>query len=74
MRDLRKYSQQTNRRLILGGILLLFVVGDGLILLVYGKEAAITGLTCMLFGLAPLALIWISLELIAYLARKADGE
>ncbi len=74
MRDLRKYSQQTNRRLILGGILLLFVVGDGLILLVYGKEAAITGLICMLFGLAPLALIWISLELIAYLARKADGE
>ena len=74
MRDLRKYSQQTNRRLILGGILLLFVVGDGLILLIYGKEAAITGLTCMLFGLAPLALIWISLELIAYLARKADGE
>jgi len=74
MRDLRKYSQQTDRRLILGGILLLFVVGDGLILLVYGKEAAITGLTCMLFGLAPLALIWISLELIAYLARKADGE
>ena len=74
MRDLRKYAQQTNRRLILGGILLLFVVGDGLIFLIYGKEAALMGLTCLLFGLAPLVLIWLSLELISYLARKADGE
>ena len=74
MRDLRKYSQQTNRRLILGGILLLFIVGDGLIFIFYGREAALTGLTCLLFGVAPLLLIWISLEVIAWVARKADGE
>jgi hypothetical protein len=74
MRDLRRYAQQTNRRLIFGGIVLLFVVGDGLIFLIYGREAAALGLTCLLFGLAPLVLIWIILELISWLVRKADGE
>ena len=74
MRDLRRYATQTNRRLILGGILLLFVVGDGLIFLIYGRDAALTGLTCLLFGLAPLVLIWLSLEVISWLVRKADGE
>ena len=30
-RDLRRYSQQTNVRLVAGGILVIFVVGLGLI-------------------------------------------
>ena len=74
MRDLRQFAQQTNRRLILGGILLLFVVGDGLIYLIYGKQAALTGLICLLFGLFPLVLFWISLEVISWLVRRAEGE
>ena len=55
--DLRKYARQTNIRLLLGFILLLFVVGDALIYWLYGPEAAILGLVCLLAGLFPLLLI-----------------
>jgi hypothetical protein len=56
-RDLRKFAKQTNVRLILGGILLVLVVGDGLIYIIYGQPAAFLGFICILLGLAPLALI-----------------
>jgi hypothetical protein len=72
-RDLRKYTQQTNTRLIIGGILLLFIVGDGLIYLIYGLEAALTGLICLTAGLSPLLLIWlflIGIELIVKASNK----
>ena len=74
MRDLRKYAQQTDRRLIVGGLLILFVVGDGLIYLIYGQQAALAGLICLLIGLIPLVLIWISLALISWLVRRANRE
>lgn len=74
MRDLRKYAQQTDRRLIGGGLLILFVVGDGLIYLIYGRQAAVAGLFCLLIGLIPLVLIWISLALISWLVRRANSE
>ena len=38
-RDLRKYGRQTNIRLVAGALLLLFVIGDGLIYLIYGSGA-----------------------------------
>jgi len=74
MRDLRKYAQQTDRRLIVYGLLILFVVGDGLIYLIYGRQAAMAGLICLLIGLIPLVLIWISLALISWLVRRANRE
>ena len=74
MRDLRKYAQQTNRRLILGGLLLLFVVGDGLIYFIFGRSAALSGLICLAIGLSPILLIWISLALISWLVRRADKD
>ena len=74
MRDLRKYAQQTDRRLIVGGLLILFVVGDGLIYLIFGQQAALAGLICLLIGLIPLVLIWISLALISWLVRRANRE
>jgi TM2 domain-containing membrane protein YozV len=73
MRDLRRFAEQTNRRLILGGIALLFIVGDGLVYIFYGKEAALTGLVCLIFGLSPLLLIWLSLAVITWIVRRADG-
>jgi len=60
-RDLRKYAQQTNVRLAVGFVVLLFLVGDGLIYWIYGQEAAVMGLTCMLVGLAPVVLIGLAL-------------
>ena len=56
-RDLRKYTQQTHFRLIIGGILILFIIGDGLIYLIYGSGAALSGLLCLGAGLVPILLI-----------------
>jgi hypothetical protein len=71
-RDLRRYARQTNLRLFLGGILILFLVGDGLIYLIYGKNAALMGLVCLMIGLAPLFLIWLILTLMAWVTNKID--
>jgi hypothetical protein len=70
-RDLRKYTRQTNNRLLAGGIIILFVVGDGLIYLFYGKNAAITGLICLIAGLFPLIIIWIILSLMGWVVKRS---
>ena len=73
-RDLRKYARQTNFRLLVGGILILFTIGLGLIDWIYGREAALLGFTCLLLGLAPLVLIWLGLLVIDWIARRADPD
>ena len=72
IRDLRKYAQQTTFRLVLGGILLLFIVGDGLIYLFYGRQAATLGLICLVVGLAPLIFIWAAMAVIEWIVKKAN--
>jgi hypothetical protein len=72
-RDLRRYARQTNIRLGLGGVLLLFLVGDGLIYFFYGRNAAVLGMVCMILGLAPLLLIGLALWIIEWIARRATG-
>ena len=57
MRDLREYAKQTNIRLALGAFILLFVIGVGLIWLIYGEGAAGLALTCLLAALFPIILI-----------------
>jgi hypothetical protein len=57
MKDLREYAKQTNVRLIIGAFVLLFVVGLGLIWLIYGAAAAGMGLLCLLAALVPILLI-----------------
>ena len=56
-RDLREYARKTNLRLIFGTFGLLFIVGLGLIYLIYGREAALMGFMCLLAALAPVVLI-----------------
>ena len=56
-RDLRKYTKQTNFRLLLGAFILLFIVGVGLIWLIYGKGAGGMALVCLLAALVPIILI-----------------
>jgi len=73
-RDLRRYARQTHVRLIVGALLLLFIVGDGLIYLIYGKGPALMGLFCLLVGLMPVALTLLVLLLLEWLAKKAGGE
>jgi hypothetical protein len=69
-RDLRRYARQTNFRLIVGFILLLFIVGDGLIYWFYGQGAALMGLLCLVGVSMPLALILIALWIIDWVANQ----
>ncbi|MCB2180064.1 hypothetical protein KQH54_02965 [bacterium] len=74
MRDLRRYAKKTNIRLLIGFIILLLLVGDGLIYLFYGSNGAILGLICMLSGLVPLGLIFLLLWGLEVIAKKANDE
>ncbi len=56
-KDLRKYTRDTNVRLALGAFILLFVVGVGLIWVIYGEGAAGMGFACLLAALFPIILI-----------------
>lgn len=73
-RDLRKYARQTNARLIVGGFILVFVVGIGLIYLFYGQGAALTGLLCLVVGLIPLLLIWLMFFILEIITNQAKRE
>ena len=69
--DLRRYTRQTNIRLAVGFLLLLFVVGDGLIWWIYGRQAAILGLVCMLAGLLPLLVIALFLWIVDLIVKRS---
>lgn len=73
-KDLRKYARQTNIQLAVGALLLLFIVGDGLIYLIYGKGAALMGLTCLLLGTAPILLIVLLMLLLNWIVKLANRE
>lgn len=73
-RDLRAYARQTNTRLVLGALLLLFLLGDGLIYIIYGKGAALMGLTCILGGMVPIVLVVVILSLLDWIQKRANPE
>jgi TM2 domain-containing membrane protein YozV len=73
-RDLRDYARKTNVRLVVGAVLLLFVVGLGLVYLVYGKAAAGFGFLCLLAGLTPVALILLVLGFIDWVMKRAGRD
>jgi len=73
-RDLRKYARQTNVRLVIGALLLLFLVGDGLIYFIYGKGAALLGLFCILAGMVPVLLTVLVLLLFDWMRKRIDHE
>jgi hypothetical protein len=73
-RDLRKYVRQTNLRLIAGGLVLLFVVGDGLIFLFFGPSAAVTGLLCLAAGMTPVLLVTLILLLLDWITKRANRD
>jgi hypothetical protein len=73
-RDLRKYARSTTTRLIVGALVLLFIVGDGLIALIYGRQAAVFALLCTGAGLLPLVLIGGLLWLMGRVAKRLGDE
>ena len=56
---MRRHRERTDRNLLLGFFALLFIVGGGLIWLLYGAGAAAFGVACMVVGalLASLVLL-----------------
>lgn len=73
-RDLRKFNRQTTIYLIIGGMVLLFVVGAGLVYFIYGPESAISSLICMAAGLFPVALIVIVLWGLDWIVKHVDRD
>lgn len=74
MKDLRKYSRQTNIRLILGAAAILLVVGEGLIYVFYGLGGAISGLLCIGAGLIPVFLIIAFLYISEWIVKKHNEK
>ncbi len=73
-RDIRSYMKDTNARLIVGALVLLFIVGDGLIWLIYGFGAALMGLLCMLGAFVPIGLILLFLKLSDWILKRAGRD
>ncbi len=72
--DLRKYTQDTNVRLVVGALLMLFIVGTGLIYLVYGAGAAMMGLFCLLGAFVPIGLIFLALYILDWITKRASRD
>ncbi len=73
-RDLRKYMRDTNVRLVAGAILMLFIVGVGLIWLIYGFGAAVTGFLCILAAFIPIGLIFLALFGMDWIVKRANPD
>lgn len=73
-RDLRDYARKTNVRLGVGAFLLLFIVGIGLIYLIYGSGAAMLGFFCLLAALIPIVLILLFLFITDWVVKRAGRE
>ncbi|MBE3066984.1 MAG: hypothetical protein IMZ73_06090 [Chloroflexi bacterium] len=73
-RNLQKYARQTNLRLIAGALVLLFIVGDGLIYLIYGSSAALMGLLCLLAGMTPVVLVVLIILLLDWITKRANRD
>ena len=73
-RDLRSYMKDTNVRLIFGALARLFIVGDGLIWIIYGFGAAMMGLLCMLGAFVTIGLIFLLLNLSDWIVKRANRD
>lgn len=73
-RDLRKYLKDTNTRILIGAFVLLFVIGLGLIWVIYGFGAAVSGFLCLLGALIPISLIFLALYGLDWVVKRANRD
>ena len=73
-RDLRKFNRQTAIRLIIGGLILLFVVGTALIYFIYGADTTFSSLICMAAGMVPVGMIVLILWILDWIVKRADRD
>ena len=70
--DLRKYAKQTETRLIVGFLLLVFIVGDGLIFYFYGTGAGLAGLICLAGVMLPVFMVVLFLWIAERVVKREE--
>jgi hypothetical protein len=70
----KDFTKQTTTQLILGGLLLLFLIGGGLIFWIYGPGAAAFGLLCISAGLFPIVIIVSALWILDRIVKCGNRE
>ena len=73
-RDLRRYARQTRVRMLTGLFLLVFLVGDGLIYLFMGRNAALMGLLCLAGALVPVLIVIVILLILDWVVKRANPD
>jgi protein-S-isoprenylcysteine O-methyltransferase Ste14 len=68
--DYRARRRQDDRALFAAVIAVLLVAGGGLIFVIYGAGAFVTGLACLLVGVGLLALLWLIISAIERWANR----
>ena len=74
VKDIRKYTKVTLSRSVAGFLILVFLVGIGLIYLLYGQGAALAGLSCLLAAMLPVGLVVLFLWLMDRFVKRNDGD
>ncbi len=71
-KDLRNYAKQTRSRLVIWFLIILFVVGLGLIWLIYGAKSALLGFLCLIGSLIPIGMIFLFLFGLDAIVKNQD--
>lgn len=66
------HRRQTQIRLVIGGFLILFVAGGGLVWLLYGLEAALAAETCLSAVSTVMGGLWLLLTLLERWIKAED--
>jgi hypothetical protein len=66
--------KDTNVRLLIGAVVALFIIGVGLIWLIYGPGAAVMGFLCLLGALVPIGLIFLVLFASDWIMKRAGRD
>jgi high-affinity Fe2+/Pb2+ permease len=69
----RQHWQQTQTRLLIGGMLTLLVVGGGLVWVIYGRAAALTTAACLLATGGVMGLLWLILAVLERWVKDDEG-
>lgn len=69
-RSPRSHLDITNRRLVIGFVLILLIIGIGLIYWFYGPGAALLGILCLVGGFLPLIGISLIMRLLEWVSQQ----
>ncbi len=68
----RKARHRAERRLLLTAVIVFLIIATILIGVIYGWAALLSGLLCLLPGMAALAALWLLLQILERLSDRWD--